>query len=100
MGIRFFGMSHAKQILQRSHFTSPMVTKVPKGHFVVYIGESQKKRIVVPLSYAEEMFGFDHPMGGLCYGMNSNLVRGSSSELVGQAEIEDGLKKTFFQSSV
>ncbi|KAG5611779.1 hypothetical protein H5410_023060 [Solanum commersonii] len=43
----------------------------------VYVGESQKKRFVVPISYlsqplfqdlltqAEEQFGFDHPMGGL-----------------------------------
>ncbi|PHT99799.1 Auxin-responsive protein SAUR24 [Capsicum chinense] len=50
---------------------------VPKGHCALYIGESQKKRFVVPVSYlnqpsfqdllaqAEEEFGFDHPMGGL-----------------------------------
>lgn len=50
---------------------------VPKGHFAVYVGESQKKRFVIPISYlnhplfqdllhrAEEEFGFDHPMGGL-----------------------------------
>ncbi|KAM3283363.1 hypothetical protein P3S67_027008 [Capsicum chacoense] len=50
---------------------------VPKGHCAVYVGESQKKRFVVPVSYlnqpsfqdllaqAEEEFGFDHPMGGL-----------------------------------
>ncbi|KAF6157808.1 hypothetical protein GIB67_038276 [Kingdonia uniflora] len=77
MGIRFFGMSHAKQILQRSLFAPTMATNVPKGHFAVYIGESQKKRFTVPLSYlshpsfqdllrqAEEEFGFNHPMGGL-----------------------------------
>ncbi|TMW80574.1 hypothetical protein EJD97_018174 [Solanum chilense] len=50
---------------------------VPKGHFVVYIGEKQKKRFVIPISFlsqplfqdllsqAEEEFGFDHPMGGV-----------------------------------
>ncbi|PHT99721.1 Auxin-responsive protein SAUR23 [Capsicum chinense] len=50
---------------------------VPKGHCALYVGESQKKRFVVPVSYlnqpsfqdllaqAEEEFGFDHPMGGL-----------------------------------
>ncbi|KAM3327957.1 hypothetical protein P3S68_033419 [Capsicum galapagoense] len=50
---------------------------VPKGHCAVYVGESQKKRFVVPVSYlnqpsfqdllaqAEEEFGFDPPMGGL-----------------------------------
>ncbi|KAJ0447749.1 putative small auxin-up RNA [Helianthus annuus] len=50
---------------------------VPKGHLAVYVGEEQKRRFVVPISYleqplfqnllrqAEEEFGFDHPMGGL-----------------------------------
>ncbi|CAH8381483.1 unnamed protein product [Eruca vesicaria subsp. sativa] len=49
----------------------------PKGFLAVYVGESQKKRYVVPISYlsqpsfqallskSEEVFGFDHPMGGL-----------------------------------
>ena len=48
-----------------------------KGHFAVYVGEKQKKRFVIPISFlsqplfqdllsqAEEEFGFDHPMGGL-----------------------------------
>nr|XP_016499611.1 PREDICTED: auxin-induced protein 15A-like [Nicotiana tabacum] len=50
---------------------------VPKGHFAVYVGDNQKKRFVIPISFlsqplfqdllsqAEEEFGFDHPMGGL-----------------------------------
>ncbi|KAM3327997.1 auxin-responsive protein SAUR21-like [Capsicum galapagoense] len=50
---------------------------VPNGHCAVYVGETQKKRFVVPVSYlsqplfqdllakAEEEFGFDHQMGGL-----------------------------------
>ncbi|WMV13173.1 hypothetical protein MTR67_006558 [Solanum verrucosum] len=50
---------------------------VPKGHFVVYVWEKQRKRFVIPISYlsqpsfqdllsqAEEEFGFDHPMGGV-----------------------------------
>jgi len=54
-----------------------MVTDVPKGHLAVYIGESARKRFIIPVSFlnrssfqdmlrqAEEEFGFDHPMGGL-----------------------------------
>ncbi|XP_071703768.1 auxin-responsive protein SAUR22-like [Rutidosis leptorrhynchoides] len=50
---------------------------VPKGHLVVYVGEIQKKRFIVPLSYlnqplfqdllrkSEEEYEFNHPMGGL-----------------------------------
>ncbi|CAN6864328.1 unnamed protein product [Brassica oleracea var. botrytis] len=49
----------------------------PKGFLAVYVGEAQKKRYVVPVSYlsqpsfqallskSEEEFGFNHPMGGL-----------------------------------
>ncbi|KAM0012771.1 putative small auxin-up RNA [Helianthus debilis subsp. tardiflorus] len=50
---------------------------VPKGHLAVYVGEKEKRRFVVPISYlqqplfqkflreSEEEFGFDHSMGGL-----------------------------------
>ncbi|KAK8563044.1 hypothetical protein V6N13_018414 [Hibiscus sabdariffa] len=50
---------------------------IPKGHIAVYVGETRKKRFMIPISYlnhplfegllklAEEEFGFDHPMGGL-----------------------------------
>ncbi|KAF6144106.1 hypothetical protein GIB67_007567 [Kingdonia uniflora] len=66
MGIRFFGMSHAKQILQRSFFAPTMATNVPKGHCAVYIGGGQKKRFTGSIIlFAEEEFGFNHPMGGL-----------------------------------
>ncbi|OIT35304.1 auxin-induced protein 15a [Nicotiana attenuata] len=56
---------------------SPTVGDVPKGHFAVYVGEKQKKRFVIPISFlsqplfqdllsqAEEEFGFDHLMGGI-----------------------------------
>ncbi|CAN1785225.1 Indole-3-acetic acid-induced protein ARG7 [Linum perenne] len=81
--------SLAKQILRRtgsgssrtgsgsSRSSSSRFQDVPKGFLAVYVGETQKKRFVVPLSYlsqplfqdllsmAEEEFGFDHPMGGL-----------------------------------
>ena len=50
---------------------------VPKGYVAVYIGEEQKKRFLIPISYlnqplfqdllsqAKEEYGYDHPMGGL-----------------------------------
>lgn len=75
MGIRLPAMIHnAKQILK---LHSKDQSGVPKGHVVVYVGEQQKTRFVVPISYlnhpsfidllnrAEEEFGFSHPMGGL-----------------------------------
>ncbi|KAF8013587.1 hypothetical protein BT93_I1440 [Corymbia citriodora subsp. variegata] len=55
----------------------PMTMGVPKGCFAVYVGETQKRRYVVPISHltqpsfqdllsrAEDEFGFDHQMGGL-----------------------------------
>nr|GME21200.1 auxin-responsive protein SAUR21-like [Ipomoea batatas] len=74
------GMGHilrAKQGLRRSSSRTNRESEVPKGHFAVYVGEGEKKRFVIPVSYlkdpsfqgllcqAEEEFGFDHPMGGL-----------------------------------
>ncbi|CAH9069694.1 unnamed protein product [Cuscuta epithymum] len=66
-----------KPSLRRSSSRSNKDSEVPKGHFAVYVGEDEKKRFVLPISYlkdssfqdllsqAEEEFGFDHPMGGL-----------------------------------
>ncbi|KAL7258775.1 hypothetical protein ACSBR1_004807 [Camellia fascicularis] len=65
---------HAKQILRRSFSfkANQAVVYVPKGHFEVYVGESKRKRFVIPISYlnqpsfqdllsqAEEEFGFNH----------------------------------------
>ena len=76
MAIRFQRIIPAKQILRRI-LPSPESTSVPKGYVPVYVGETQKKRFVIPISYlkhpsfqsllsqAEEEFGFDHPLGGL-----------------------------------
>ncbi|EYU40409.1 hypothetical protein ABFS82_14G118600 [Erythranthe guttata] len=67
-----------RQMLRRSLSSEKrLATDVPKGHFAVYVGQSQMKRFVVPLSFlnnplfqdllsrAEEEFGFNHPMGGI-----------------------------------
>ncbi|XP_047330119.1 auxin-induced protein X15-like [Impatiens glandulifera] len=71
MGFRLPIIVQAKQANRRT------LSIVPKGHVAVYVGESERKRYVVPVSYlnhplfqdflskAEEEFGFDHPMGGL-----------------------------------
>ncbi|OMP03147.1 Auxin responsive SAUR protein [Corchorus olitorius] len=75
MAIRVPRIMHAKQILRQSKSSNSM--DIPKGYFAVYVGESQKKRFVVPISFlnqpsfqkllsiAEEEFGFSHPMGAL-----------------------------------
>ncbi|KAL2926187.1 Indole-3-acetic acid-induced protein ARG7 [Bienertia sinuspersici] len=76
----------AKKILQRtlsnktkrsSSSSSSSSSDVPKGHVVVYVGETYKKRQVIPIYYlnhplfqnvlhvVEEEFGYEHPMGGL-----------------------------------
>lgn len=79
MGIKLIKIVEAKQKIQRNisprNGNSPS-KDVPKGHFAVYVGEAHK-RFVVPISYlnqplfrelldwAEEEFGFEHPMGCL-----------------------------------
>nr|DAD40478.1 TPA_asm: hypothetical protein HUJ06_014801 [Nelumbo nucifera] len=69
--------------------------EVPKGHVAVYIiGEKQRKRFVVPISYlnhplfqdllnkAEEEFGFDHPIvGALTIPCDENYFLGLTSQL-------------------
>ena len=76
MGFLLPGIVNAKQVVQQV-CKGAEAKNVPKGYFAVYVGEVQKKRFVVPISYlknpsfqnllsqAEEEFGFDHPMGGL-----------------------------------
>ncbi|XP_047319783.1 auxin-responsive protein SAUR21-like [Impatiens glandulifera] len=71
MAIRFL-----KQVLSKTQGITTVVD-VPKGHFAVYVGECEKRRFVLPISYlqnpsfqsllkkAEEEFGFNHPTGGL-----------------------------------
>lgn len=80
MGIRLFSkIPYAKQILKfkAGSLSLATTTEVPKGHMAVYVGDVEKKRFVVPISYlnhrsfldllkkAEEEFGFNHPTGGL-----------------------------------
>ncbi|XP_062017695.1 auxin-induced protein X10A-like [Rosa rugosa] len=76
MGFRLPGIVNAKRSLTRS-LSGGKNLDIPKGFFVVYVGESQKKRFVIPISYlneplfmdllnqAHEEFGYNHPMGGI-----------------------------------
>ncbi|KAL7090762.1 hypothetical protein ACP275_12G061400 [Erythranthe tilingii] len=82
-----------RQILRRSLSNERKSAEVPKGHLVVYVGESEKKRFVIPLSYlnhplfqdllsrAEEEFGFHHPMGGLTIPCSEDLFVDLTSHL-------------------
>ncbi|XP_058213178.1 auxin-responsive protein SAUR21-like [Rhododendron vialii] len=101
MAIHMPLIMHSKQVLRRSSLTaanksaSPTAADVPKGHFAVYVGESEKKRFVIPISYlsnpsfqdllsqAEEEFGFDHPMGGLTIPCREDVFIGLASQLGG-----------------
>ncbi|XP_047311199.1 auxin-responsive protein SAUR21-like [Impatiens glandulifera] len=77
MGFRLPAIVQAKQAIRRALSTPVSVDVVPKGHLAVYVGETERKRYIVPVSYlkhssfqsllnkGEEEFGFDHPMGGL-----------------------------------
>ncbi|KAF3974118.1 hypothetical protein CMV_002518 [Castanea mollissima] len=81
MAIRLPSIMHAKHILRQSNsfgkkVSSPSID-VPKGYITIYVGESERRRFIMPLTFlnqpsfqellskAEEEFGFDHPMGGL-----------------------------------
>ncbi|KAI3860777.1 hypothetical protein MKW92_048116 [Papaver armeniacum] len=88
------GFTLTSKILRRSFSkgkNDEMV--IPKGHFAVYVGETQiKKRFVVPISYlnhmgiqellnqAGEEFGFDYPMGDMGFTLTSKILRRSSSK--------------------
>ncbi|KAK8582427.1 hypothetical protein V6N13_069205 [Hibiscus sabdariffa] len=81
MAIRVPRIMHAKLIFRQFKLFASQAAStsldVPKGCFAVYVGESQKKRFIVPISFlnqpsfqkllsvAEEEFGFNHSMGGL-----------------------------------
>ncbi|XP_059647531.1 auxin-induced protein X10A-like [Cornus florida] len=97
MGFRMPRIINAKQILRMPFLAADQATStalnVPKGYFAVYVGESEKKRFVVPISYlnqpsfqdllsqAEEEFGFDHPMGGLTIPCKEDIFIDITSQL-------------------
>ncbi|XP_026395165.1 auxin-responsive protein SAUR21-like [Papaver somniferum] len=93
MGLMRSMVSQSKQILKLHSLKNQSSSVVPKGHCAVYVGETEKKRFIVPLSYlnhpsfqnllscAEEEFGFDHPMGGLTIPCNEDAFIDLTSEL-------------------
>ncbi|KAL7156502.1 hypothetical protein ABFS83_02G014300 [Erythranthe nasuta] len=82
-----------RQMLKRSLSNERRSNEVPKGRLAVYVGESEKKRFVIPLSYlnhpsfqellcqAEEEFGFHHPMDGLTIPCSEELFIDIASHL-------------------
>ncbi|KAL7257488.1 hypothetical protein ACSBR1_003731 [Camellia fascicularis] len=103
MAIRMPRIIHAKQTLQRSSSSkanqeaSSAAVDVPKGYLAVYVGESEKERFVIPISYlnqpsfqdllsqAEEEFGFDHPMGGFTIPCKEVIFINLTSQLGGSS---------------
>ena len=97
MAIRLLGVMHAKHILRRSNSFGKQVAStsidVPKGYIAIYVGESERRRFVIPISFlnqpsfqellrrAEEEFGFDHPMGGLTIPYSEDLFINVTSQL-------------------
>jgi len=97
MAIRLPGIAHAKHILRRSNSfgkqAAPRFADVPKGYLAVYVGESEKKRFVVPISFlnqpsfqellnkVEDEFGFHHPMGGLTIPCSEDIFIDLTSSL-------------------
>ena len=95
MAIRMPLILHAKQILRRSSLAVNRAASfdVPKGYVAVYVGEQEKKRFVIPISFlnqpsfqdllsqAEEEFGFTHPMGGLTIPCSEDIFNDLTSHL-------------------
>ncbi|KAI3956038.1 hypothetical protein MKW92_033763 [Papaver armeniacum] len=89
------GFSLPSKILRRSFSKGKNdEMAIPKGHFAIYVGETQfKKRFVVPISYlnhtcvqellnqAGEEFGFDYPMGGVTIPCSEEMFLNLTSQL-------------------
>ncbi|KAM7470887.1 hypothetical protein LguiA_009070 [Lonicera macranthoides] len=92
MAIRMPRIINAKPILQRS---PSLAANVPKGYFAVYVGDQEKKRFVIPISFLnqpsfqdllsqfEEEFGFNHPLGGLTIPCREDVFIDLTSRLSG-----------------
>ncbi|KAF4375353.1 hypothetical protein CsatB_015430 [Cannabis sativa] len=97
MAFKLPGILNVKKTLRRSLSGLKEATlkssSIPKGYIAIYVGEDEKKRYVVPLSYlnepafqellnmAEEEFGYDHPMGGLTIPCREDIFIDLTSQL-------------------
>ncbi|KAL3383102.1 hypothetical protein AABB24_002542, partial [Solanum stoloniferum] len=89
------GIIRLPSSLKQFHKLHSVLTRnqIPKGHLAVYVGETEKKRYVVPIAYlnhtsfqellqkVEEEFGFQHPMGGLTIPCNEDAFFHVTSRL-------------------
>ncbi|KAI3899351.1 hypothetical protein MKW92_003797 [Papaver armeniacum] len=89
------GFALTSKILRRSSSKGKNdENMIPKGHFAVYVGDTQiKKRFVVPISYlkhtciqqllnqAGEEFGFDYPTGGVTIPCSEETFMNLTSQL-------------------
>ncbi|KAI5313960.1 hypothetical protein L3X38_043136 [Prunus dulcis] len=99
MGFRLPGIVNSKKGLNKA--ATSKTVDIPKGYFAVYVGGSQKKRFVVPISYlneplfldllsqAEEEFGYDHPMGGITIPCSDETFIHLTSSLSPEVTISD-----------
>ncbi|TXG64687.1 hypothetical protein EZV62_011681 [Acer yangbiense] len=104
MAIRLPGIVNAKQILRQTKLfanqaASMSTTDVPKGHLAVYVGESQMKRFIIPVSFlnqpsfqellrkAEEEFGFNHPMGVVHWHIPYSVNAGGSTTVPARSTV-------------
>ncbi|KAK9690977.1 hypothetical protein RND81_09G168100 [Saponaria officinalis] len=87
-------ISNAKQMLTLHPLHVKNQKGVPKGHIAVYVGETEMKRFVVPLTYlsypafqdllrhAEEEFDYNHPMGGLTIPCNEEAFLDITTQMI------------------
>ncbi|XP_015570968.1 auxin-induced protein 15A-like [Ricinus communis] len=89
MAVRFPSVLRAFMLAAKK--TTSKYLDVPKGFLAVYVGETVKKRFLVPVSYlnqpsfqdllnkAEEEFGYAHPMGGLTIPCSEDIFINATS---------------------
>lgn len=92
MGIKLLSIVR-RSVHMAKQWSAATTNDVPKGHFAVYVGEEQKKRFIIPISYlnqqwfkdllscSEDKFGFTHPMGGITIPCSEEAFIGFTSSL-------------------